>query len=59
VIPEFRGRGVHTSLIRRRISDAIADGCDTVVGGADFESQSGHNQMRCGLQIGYLAALWE
>ena len=59
VIPEFRARGVHTALIRRRINDAIADGCDTVVGGADFESQSRTNQMRAGLQIAYLAALWE
>jgi len=57
-IKRFRKRGVHSALIRRRIADAIELGCDTIVGGADFESPSRDNQMRCGLQIGYLAALW-
>jgi hypothetical protein len=57
-IKRFRNRGVHTALIRRRIADATEMGCDTIVGGADFESPSRTNQMRCGLEIGYLAALW-
>src|SRR5262249_37533195 len=57
-IERFRNRGLHTALIRRRINDAMALGCDTIVGGADFESSSRSNQMRCGLQTAYLAALW-
>jgi hypothetical protein len=59
VIKRFRHRGVHSALIRRRIADAMEAGCDAVVGGADFESASRTNQMRAGLQIAYLAALWE
>jgi hypothetical protein len=45
-------------LIARRIEDATRLGCDTIVGGADFESNSRTNQMRAGLQLAYLAALW-
>jgi hypothetical protein len=57
-IKRFRNKGLHSALIRRRINDAMALGCDTIVGGADFESPSRTNQMRCGLQIAYLAAMW-
>jgi hypothetical protein len=57
-ITRFRDKGLHCALIRRRINDAMAMGCDTMVGGADFESPSRTNQMRCGLQIAYLAAMW-
>jgi hypothetical protein len=58
-IERFRDKGLHCALIRRRINDAMALGCDTIVGGSDFESPSRSNQMRCGLQIAYLAALWQ
>jgi hypothetical protein len=58
VIKRLRNRGVHGALIRRRIADAMETGCDTIVGGADFESPSRANQMRAGLQMAYLAALW-
>jgi GNAT superfamily N-acetyltransferase len=58
VIKRFRNRGVHTALIRRRIAEAKQLGCETIVGGADFESPSRNNQLRAGLQIAYLAALW-
>jgi hypothetical protein len=57
-INRFRNKGLHTALLRRRINDAMALGCNTIAGGADFESPSRDNQMRCGLQIAYLAALW-
>jgi len=57
-IKRFRNKGLHTALIRRRINDAMALGCNAIVGGADFESPSRSNQIRCGLQIAYLATLW-
>jgi GNAT superfamily N-acetyltransferase len=57
-IPRFRNRGIHSALIARRIEDAIDMGCENVVGAADFEAVSRTNQMRAGLQIAYLAALW-
>jgi ribosomal protein S18 acetylase RimI-like enzyme len=58
VIPRFRGRGVHSAMVRQRIIDAMALGCDTILGAASFDSPSRANQMRAGLQIGYLAAIW-
>lgn len=30
-LPEYRGRGVYTSLVARRLSDGRADGCETAV----------------------------
>ncbi|CAN5581603.1 hypothetical protein BH10PLA1_BH10PLA1_13030 [soil metagenome] len=57
-LPEYRSRGLQTALIRRRIADAIAHGCTLVYGGADFEGSSRTNQIACGLQIAYTAALW-
>ena len=57
-IPGFRNRGLHRALIHRRIDDATALGCKTIVGAADFESSSRSNQMSAGLEIAYMAAHW-
>jgi hypothetical protein len=54
----YRNRGLQRALIRRRVLDAAALGCRTLIGGADFESQSRTNQLACGLSVAYLAAQW-
>lgn len=58
-LPEYRRRGLQTALIHRRIADARAAGQRLVIGGADFESNSRMNMMRCGLRIAYTAAWWD
>jgi hypothetical protein len=58
VPPEFRHRGVHSSMIRQRILDAMSLGCETIFGGAGFESTEPQHQIRSGLQTAYLAAIW-
>jgi hypothetical protein len=58
-IPSFRNRGLQSTLIQRRIADAVSFGCTTILGGATFDSPSRSNMMRAGLQIAYTAAIWE
>jgi GNAT superfamily N-acetyltransferase len=57
-LPAYRGRGVQTALIARRIADAAAAGCKTVCSGAAFGSQSQRNLQRAGLQVAYTKAVW-
>jgi ribosomal protein S18 acetylase RimI-like enzyme len=54
----YRGRGLQQALIRRRIADAMAQGCRLIIGGAEFASPSVANQMACGLAVAYTAARW-
>lgn len=51
VLPEYRGRGVQTALIRRRIRDAPGLGCDLVVGGGSMGETTYRNFERAGLRL--------
>ncbi|WP_227375603.1 hypothetical protein [Haladaptatus halobius] len=44
--PDFRGRGCHMALVRRRMLVAEREGCDLVVGEARFASTSQNNMVR-------------
>ncbi len=57
-LPEWRGRGIQSALLRRRIEDAFAEGCGLVVGQCAFRSQSHRNMERAGMRIGYVRASW-
>jgi GNAT superfamily N-acetyltransferase len=57
-LPEYRGRGVHGALARRRIHDARLAGCDLIVGHAAAGSTSQRSMERCGLRLAYTKALW-
>ena len=57
-LPEYRGRGIQTALLRSRISDAFAAGCGLVVGQCAFGSQSHRNMERVGMRVGYVRASW-
>jgi GNAT superfamily N-acetyltransferase len=56
--PEFRGRGLQSALLARRIADARAAGVDFVCSGADFLSQSHRNMERAGMRVQFVRALW-
>ena len=56
--PAFRGRGLQTALLARRIADARAAGVDFVCSGAEFLSQSHRNMERVGMRVQFVRALW-
>jgi GNAT superfamily N-acetyltransferase len=56
--PRFRGRGLQTALLARRIADARAAGVDFVCSGAEFLSQSHRNMERVGMRTLFTRAIW-
>jgi ribosomal protein S18 acetylase RimI-like enzyme len=56
--PSFRGRGLQTALLRRRIRDAGAAGADLVCSGADPFSTSHRNMERAGLRLQFIRSMW-
>ncbi len=56
--PQFRGRGLHLALLRRRTQDAAAAVVDFVCGGADFLSISHRNMERAGMRLLFLRTIW-
>ena len=56
--PAFRGRGLQTAMLRRRIADAQAAGVDFVCSGADYLSTSHRNMERAGMRVLFVRALW-
>ena len=51
VLPEYRQRGIQTALIRRRLADAPALGCDMVLGGGSMGTTTYRNFERAGLRL--------
>jgi ribosomal protein S18 acetylase RimI-like enzyme len=56
--PAFRGRGLQTALLARRISDARDASVDFVCSGAEFLSQSHRNMERIGMRVQFVRSLW-
>jgi ribosomal protein S18 acetylase RimI-like enzyme len=56
--PAYRGHGLQTALLHRRIADAHAAGVDFVCSGAEFLSQSRRNMERVGMRVQFVRALW-
>lgn len=52
----FRGRGVQTALIHRRIADAVAAGCDLIAAQTGNGTDSQRNMERAGLRLAYTKA---
>lgn len=57
-VPAFRGRGLQTALLDRRITDATAAGVDFVCGGAFYLSASHRNMERVGMRVQFVRAIW-
>jgi GNAT superfamily N-acetyltransferase len=57
-VPAFRGRGLQTALLHRRIADASAAGVDFICSGADFLSASHRNMERAGMRLQFVRAVW-
>ena len=56
--PAFRGRGLQTAMLRRRIADAAAAGVDFVCSGAAYLSTSHRNMERVGMRVQFVRAVW-
>jgi hypothetical protein len=54
----LRGRGAQSALLRRRIADTLAAGCDLVVSTAVAGSISQRNMERAGLRLAYTQTVW-
>jgi GNAT superfamily N-acetyltransferase len=52
-LPSFRGRGTHAALIRARLAQAAARGCDLATASTLPGSVSQRNYERCGFQVVY------
>lgn len=57
-LPQFRNKGLQTSLLKRRINDAYIKQCKLVVGQCGYTSQSHRNMERVGMKIGYTRSTW-
>lgn len=55
-LDRFRGRGAQTALIRRRIADAAAAGCDLIATQTGNGTASQRNMERLGLRLAYTKA---
>ncbi|HVC33355.1 MAG TPA: GNAT family N-acetyltransferase [Chloroflexota bacterium] len=55
---EYRDRGCHTALLRRRIADAHAAGCDLVLSQATPGTVSQRNMERVGFHTACTQAIW-
>lgn len=58
-LPAYRGRGLQTALLNRRIHDAYTEGCEIVVGQCAYGSGSHANMERAGMRLGYSRATWK
>lgn len=56
--PAFRGRGLQSALLRRRIHDAASAGADLVFSGAPPFSTSHRNMERAGMRVQFMRSLW-
>jgi GNAT superfamily N-acetyltransferase len=56
--PEFRGRGAQTALIRRRLADAQAAGCDLATSQTVVDNASPRNMARHGFFPLYYRWIW-
>ncbi len=57
-LPDFRGRGLQSALIRARIDAAAGARCELVSSQAAFGSGSQRNLERAGLRIAYTKTVW-
>jgi len=57
-LPEYRGLGIQSALIGKRIQSAKEKGATYIASEAAFGSGSHRNMLRAGLSLGYTKSLW-
>ncbi len=56
--PRFQEHGCQQALLRQRLADAEAEGCELVISGAEPGTSSERNLQRAGMRIAYTEATW-
>ncbi|OKP86845.1 hypothetical protein A3844_12645 [Paenibacillus helianthi] len=57
-LPEFRGQGLQSAFLGKRMYEAALQKCELVVGQCAYTSTSQNNMERAGMRIGYIRANW-
>lgn len=57
-VPEYRGRGLQTYLIRRRLADALQSGCTLAITQTVTDNASPRNMSRQGFDLLYQRIIW-
>jgi len=57
-LPQYRNKGLQSSLLQRRMDDAQQNNCRLLVGQCSFLSQSHRNMERIGMKVGYIRTTW-
>lgn len=58
-LPDYRNKGIHTALLKKRINEAQSMNLGLVVGQADFGNTSQTNMQRLGMNIAYTKVIRE
>lgn len=53
VLPQFRGRGLQTALVRARLKQALVLGCDIACASTAPSTASQMNYQKCGFRVAY------
>lgn len=57
-LPSYRNRGLHRSLLQRRIEEAFHQRCTLAVSQCAYLSQSHRNMERVGMKLAYVRTTW-
>lgn len=57
-LPDYRNKGLQTSLLQRRMYEAGQSGCELVTAQAAFASTSQNNMERVGLRMAWTRTVW-
>ncbi|MFD2614850.1 GNAT family N-acetyltransferase [Paenibacillus gansuensis] len=58
-LPAYRGRGLQTALLRKRMEDASRSGCRLVAAQTEYGTTSFRNLQKAGLRVAYTKAIWQ
>lgn len=56
--PEYRNKGVHSALVKKRLQQAQQNHCHMIVGQTGYGSGSLRNMERAGMKVAYTKAIW-
>jgi hypothetical protein len=57
-LPQFRGKGCQSALIRQRLAEAARQNCEFITSFVEFGSTSHRNLEKAGLRLAYTKAMW-
>ena len=57
-LPEFRNRGLHQALLKKRIAAAKQSECKLAVSQCSYLTQSHRNMEHVGMKLGYIRSAW-